>query len=77
MLGSDIGHFDVKDMRTVIVEAHELVDEGLMTPADFRDFTFANAVRLHGGMNPNFFKGTAVEQAAADLLGADAREARS
>jgi predicted TIM-barrel fold metal-dependent hydrolase len=77
MLGSDIGHFDVKDMRTVIVEAHELVDDGLMTPADFRDFTFANAVRLHGGMNPNFFKGTSVEQAAADLLAKDAKEARS
>ncbi|HEV8299220.1 MAG TPA: amidohydrolase family protein [Acidimicrobiales bacterium] len=68
MLGSDIGHFDVQDMRNVLVEAHELVDEGLMSSNDFRDFTFANAVRLHGGMNPNFFKGTCVEQAAADLL---------
>ena len=34
----------------------------------FRDFAFANAVRLHGGMNPGFFKGTVVEKATADLL---------
>ena len=31
MFGSDIGHFDVDDMREVIPKAHELVDEGLMT----------------------------------------------
>ena len=34
-----------------LVEAHELVEDELMSPADFRDFAFANAVRLHGGMN--------------------------
>ena len=71
MLGSDIGHFDVKDMRTVLVEAHELVEDELMTPADFRDFTFANAVRLHGGMNADFFTGTVVEAAAAEVLSND------
>ena len=71
MLGSDIGHFDVKDMRTVLVEAHELVGEGLMTSDDFRDFAFANAVRLHGGMNPDFFAGTVVEHAAAEVLARD------
>jgi hypothetical protein len=32
------------------------------------DFTFANAVRLHGGMNPDFFTGTVVEKQAAELL---------
>lgn len=69
MLGSDIGHFDVEDMRDVLVEAHETVDEGLMTDDDFRDFAFANAVRLHGGMNPEFFAGTVVEAAAAEVLG--------
>ena len=68
MLGSDIGHFDVKDMRKVLTEAYELVDDGLMTPADFRDFTFENAVRLHGGMNPDFFAGTVVEAEAAEVL---------
>ena len=68
MLGSDIGHFDVTDMRDVIPTAHKLVDEGLMDDAAFRDFTFANAVRLHGGMNPDFFTGTVVEKQAAELL---------
>jgi predicted TIM-barrel fold metal-dependent hydrolase len=69
MFGSDIGHFDVEDMREVLEEAHETVDEGLMTDDDFRDFAFANAVRLHGGMNPDFFVGTAVEKQAAEVLG--------
>ena len=75
MLGSDIGHFDVPDMRTVIVDAFKLVDKSLMTPDDFRDFAFANAVRLHGGMNPDFFTGTVVERAAAALLAADRKPA--
>lgn len=69
MFGSDVGHFDVEDMREVLEEAHETVDDGLMTDADFRSFAFENAVRLHGGMNPDFFKGTAVEAEAAELLG--------
>ena len=28
----------------------------------------ANAVRLHGGMKPDFFEGTVVESAAAKVL---------
>ncbi len=63
MLGSDVGHFDVTDMSGVIAEAHELVDMGLLTPDDFRAFTFTNVAGLHRGMNPDFFKGTAVEDA--------------
>jgi len=43
------------------VEAYELLDEGFVTEADFRDFTYANVVRMHTGMNPHFFKGTVVE----------------
>jgi predicted TIM-barrel fold metal-dependent hydrolase len=68
MLGSDIGHFDVVDMREVVAEAFELVEDGLITEEDFADIAFRNAVRLHGGMNPAFFKGTAVEDAAARVL---------
>ena len=67
-LGSDIGHFDVTDMASVIAEAHELVDDGLMSEADFRDYSFANTVRLLGGMSPAFFEGTAVEAEAAAVL---------
>ncbi len=68
MFGSDIGHFDVVDMREVLIEAFELVDDDLIDENDFADFTFRNTVRLHGGMNPNFFKGTVVESAAARVL---------
>jgi predicted TIM-barrel fold metal-dependent hydrolase len=68
VLGSDISHFDVTDMSEVLAEAHELVDEGLLGEADFKDLTFSNAVRFFGGVNPNFFEGTAVEKAAAELL---------
>ncbi len=68
IFGSDIGHFDVPDMREVLPEAWELVEDGLITRDDFRDFTFANAVRLWGTGNPSFFAGTAVAKAAAALL---------
>jgi len=66
---SDIGHFDVVDMRDPLPEAFELVEDGHITEDDFRDFTFGNAVRLWGAGNPRFFEGTAVAKAAADLLG--------
>jgi predicted TIM-barrel fold metal-dependent hydrolase len=68
LFGSDIGHFDVPDMREVLPEAYELLEDGLITAEDFRDFTFANAVRLWGTGNPRFFAGTAVEKAAAAVL---------
>ena len=56
-------------MTETLAEAHDLVEEGFLTEEDFRDFTFANMVHLHGGMNPDFFKGTAVEDEAAKELG--------
>jgi predicted TIM-barrel fold metal-dependent hydrolase len=68
MLGSDIGHWDVHVMADVLAEAHAKVDRGLVTPGQFRAFTFANAARLHAGMNPAFFKGTSVEDAVARLM---------
>ena len=66
---SDIGHFDVLDMREPLPEAYELVEDGLITDDDFRDFTFANAVRLWGTQNPRFFEGTRVAKEAAAVLG--------
>ena len=68
LFSSDIGHFDVPDMTEVVPEAYELVEHGLMTDGDFRDFMFENAVRFWGEVNPDFFKGTAVEKAAAEVL---------
>jgi predicted TIM-barrel fold metal-dependent hydrolase len=69
LFGSDIGHFDVPDMRAVLGEAHELVDDGLITGDDFRDFVFTWPVEFWGGTNPDFFKGTVVEVATSKLMG--------
>jgi hypothetical protein len=68
LFSSDIGHFDVPDMGDVVPEAHELVEHGLLTGDDFRDFMFTNAVRFWGEVNPDFFKGTVVERQASDVL---------
>lgn len=69
---SDIGHFDVIDYRDPLPEAYELVEEGYITADNFRDFVFANAVRLWGKQNPGFFNGTVVEKEAAAVLAAQA-----
>ena len=48
--------------------ADALREDGLLSEADFSDFTFGNPVRLFTGMNPEFFHGTAVENQVATLL---------
>jgi predicted TIM-barrel fold metal-dependent hydrolase len=68
LFSSDIGHFDVPDMSGVVPEAYELVEHGLLTDDDFRDFMFANAVRFWGEVNGDFFKGTVVSSQAAEVL---------
>ena len=68
LFSSDIGHMDVPDMTEVLPEAYELVEHGLLTEDDFRDFMFENAVRFWGEVNPDFFKGTVVEKQAAEVL---------
>ena len=73
LFSSDIGHWDVPDIAGVLAEAHELVDDGLIDETDFRDFAFANAVRLQTLNRPDFFEGTAVEDAVNALLAAEAR----
>ena len=70
LFGSDIGHFDVPDMSEVLLEAHELVDEGLINQEDFREFVFTNPARFWAENNPRFFKGTAVEKQVEALLAA-------
>jgi hypothetical protein len=60
MFGSDISHWDLPDMSEVLEEAWELVEGGLLSGEDFRDFAFANPVRFFG---PEFFQGTVVEGA--------------
>jgi predicted TIM-barrel fold metal-dependent hydrolase len=68
VFGSDIGHFDVPDMTGVLHEAYELVEDGLITEPDFREFVFINPVKLWASNNPDFFKGTVIEKHAAAVL---------
>jgi predicted TIM-barrel fold metal-dependent hydrolase len=68
LFASDIGHWDVPDVRGVLTEAWELVEDGHATEADFRALTFENAVSLWAGGNPSFFAGTSVEGAVAAEL---------
>ena len=67
VMSSDIGHWDVPDMTEVLEEAWELVEAGVMTEEDFREFTFVNPAQLWTALNPDFFKGTVVEGAVDRL----------
>ena len=68
VFGSDIGHWDVMDARSILSEAWSLVEAQLLTLEDFRDFTFVNPAMLHLSVNPDYFAGTTVEAEAAKLL---------
>lgn len=62
IFSSDFGHWDVADMTEILAEAHELVEEGIITDRDFEDFVFRNPVELFAGMNPEFFVGTEIAE---------------
>lgn len=59
---SDVGHWDVPDLTEALAEAHALVDDGLITEADFKAYVFDNPYRLYTEANADFFKGTVIEQ---------------
>jgi predicted TIM-barrel fold metal-dependent hydrolase len=65
MFSSDLGHWDVPDMRAILPGAHGLVERGLLEPEDFRAFVFTNPVRFYTRANPEFFRGTRIEAEAA------------
>jgi hypothetical protein len=46
VFASDIGHWDVPDIREVLPEAWEQVERGLVSETDFRAFTYENARAL-------------------------------
>ncbi|MSQ73784.1 MAG: amidohydrolase [Betaproteobacteria bacterium] len=75
MFSSDLGHWDVKDFGGVLAEAYEQVEHGLMAEEDFRDFVYTNPMTFQTRVNPDFFKGTAVEGAVAAHLQAQSRAA--
>ena len=68
LMGSDISHWDVPDLREVLDEAWEPVEKGQMTLRDFRDFVFANPVKLWTALDPDFFRGTRVEDAVKKAM---------
>jgi predicted TIM-barrel fold metal-dependent hydrolase len=68
LYGSDIGHWDVPDMSEVAEEAYELVEDGLITGEELREFVFVNAAKFWTSTNPKFFKGTAVESDVNKLI---------
>lgn len=67
IFGSDISHWDVRDMTEPVEEAYSLVEDGLIGEHEFRELTFVNPARLHAGMNPEFFAGTVCEHAVRDV----------
>ena len=77
VFSSDIGHWDVQNALGVLSEAYELRERELLSEDDFKDFTFANSVRLHAGMNPDFFAGTVIEADAAKVITADEKVSRA
>jgi hypothetical protein len=68
MFSSDMGHWDVPDMAGIVAEAHELVEKDLIDGDDFREFAFTNPVRFYTSANPDFFRGTRCEEAAARVV---------
>jgi predicted TIM-barrel fold metal-dependent hydrolase len=65
LFGSDIGHWDVPEIAHVLLEAWELVEDGIVAEEDFRRFCFTSPVALWTANNPRFFEGTAVAEAVA------------
>lgn len=62
---SDVGHWDVPDITLPLAESWELVEEGVISEADFKAYVFENPYKLYTEANPNFFKGTAIESKVA------------
>jgi predicted TIM-barrel fold metal-dependent hydrolase len=62
IFSSDIGHWDVTDIGAVVAESYELVEDGLLTPDQYRAFTFDNVARMYLDVNPGFFDGTPVRE---------------
>ena len=69
--GSDIGHMDAPDFSRVVEETYELVEDGVLSGDEYRLFTADHSILLHGRMNPDFFKDTAIEDYASKVLAND------
>jgi len=60
VFASDIGHWDVTNVRDVLPEAWELVEHEQISRQDFFEFSCGSVARMLTSMNPDFFKGTVV-----------------
>lgn len=69
VLGSDMGHWDVPDIRHIVPEARTMVEHGLIDENNFRRFTFEHPYEFFAGVKPDFFTGTNV----GTFLGSRAR----
>ena len=63
MFSSDVGHWDVPDMAGVVAESFELVEDGFLTPEQWRQVVYDNPVEMYRRANPDFFVGTPIEHA--------------
>lgn len=61
LFSSDIGHWDVPDMREVLPEAYEHREHGWLDASAFRRFLCDNAYRFYTETNPRFFEGTVLD----------------
>jgi hypothetical protein len=71
MFGSDISHWDVPVMADVLGEVYEMVEHGLFTETDLRDFVYTTPVRFYTRGNRDFFAGTCVEGPVEDAITRD------
>ncbi len=65
---SDIGHWDVPDLTEPLAESWDLVEQGVITAANFKSWVFENPYRFYTEANPRFFEGTAVETKLKSII---------
>ncbi len=66
---SDVGHWDVPEFTEPLAETWDLVQQGVISAADFRAFVFENPHRFYTEANPRFFEGTEVGRKLATQKG--------
>lgn len=69
MFSSDFGHWDAGQADQLLMYSYNLVKRGLISTEDFRSFAADNAIKLHGAVNPNFWKNTVVQDYAQTITG--------
>jgi predicted TIM-barrel fold metal-dependent hydrolase len=62
---TDSGHWDVPELSDTLAQTWALVERGALTKEQFKALVFDNPYRFYTDVNPDFFKGTAVESALA------------